>query len=89
MRDWTIEVYKKDRRFKTGETLIQKKEYKSKILAEMRNEMRFLVKSNSALRYELHKTYVTRTNILDGTEFQERYDTPRVCSPSSELFWSF
>ena len=25
---------------------------------------------------------------LGGKEYQERYDTPRFCSPSSESYWS-
>ena len=34
------------------------------------------------------ETYVTRTNMMSGKEYQERYDTPSFCSPSSESFWS-
>jgi hypothetical protein len=34
------------------------------------------------------ETYVTKQNLMGGTEFQERYDTPRYCSPSSETYWS-
>jgi hypothetical protein len=37
---------------------------------------------------ELHETFVTRTNLMGGAEYQERYDTPRFCSPSSEAYWS-
>ncbi len=31
---------------------------------------------------------VTRTNIMTGQEYQEDVNTPRSCSPSSELYWS-
>jgi hypothetical protein len=31
---------------------------------------------------------VTRTNLMTGQEYQEDVNTPRSCSPSSELFWS-
>lgn len=34
------------------------------------------------------ETYVTRKNLVGGKEFQERYDTPSYCSPSSESYWS-
>ena len=34
------------------------------------------------------ETYVTRTNIMTGKEFKERYDTPYYCSPSSETYYS-
>ena len=37
---------------------------------------------------ELHETYVTRKNLMTGKEFQERYDTPYYCSPSSETYFS-
>ena len=39
-------------------------------------------------RYVINKTMVTRTNIVSGAEYQERYDTPVSCSPSSETYWS-
>jgi len=31
---------------------------------------------------------VTRTNLMTGQEYQEDVNTPRSCSPSSELFWT-
>ena len=31
---------------------------------------------------------VTRVNFLTGAEYQESVNTPRCCSPSSELYWS-
>jgi len=31
---------------------------------------------------------VTRTNLMTGQEYQEDVNTPRSCSPASELFWS-
>ena len=34
------------------------------------------------------ETYVTRKNMMSGAEYQERYDTPAFCSPSSSSFWS-
>jgi hypothetical protein len=37
---------------------------------------------------EVFETYVTRINMMGGKEYQERYDTPRFCSPSSEAYWS-
>lgn len=37
---------------------------------------------------EVRETFVTRTNMMGGKEFQERYDTPYYCSPSSESYWS-
>jgi len=39
-------------------------------------------------RIEIHETYVTRRNLMTGNLFQERYDTPWCCSPSTETYWS-
>ena len=36
----------------------------------------------------VYETYVTRKSLMNGVEFQERYDTPYYCSPSSESYWS-
>ena len=36
----------------------------------------------------LFETYKTKTNMMSGKEYQERYDTPYFCSPSSESYWS-
>lgn len=37
---------------------------------------------------QVFETFVTRKNMMNGKEYQERYDTPNFCSPSSETFWS-
>jgi hypothetical protein len=36
----------------------------------------------------VHETFVTKTNLMGGKEFTERYDTPHYCSPASESYWS-
>jgi hypothetical protein len=40
------------------------------------------------LHFKVHQTYVTNKNLMSGEEYQERYDTPSFCSPSSESYWS-
>jgi hypothetical protein len=37
---------------------------------------------------DLYETYVTKINMMSGKEYQERFDTPNFCSPSSESYWS-
>ena len=37
---------------------------------------------------KLKETFVTKTNLMGGKEFTERYDTPYYCSPASESYWS-
>ena len=50
------------------------------VVAEGKRKLGFIV--------EVFETYVTRKNLMGGKEFQERYDTPYYCSPSSESYWS-
>jgi hypothetical protein len=57
------------------------------MMEEMR-DLRQRLYPQPKYRMELHETYVTRRNMMTGAEFQERYDTPYYCSPSSETYWS-
>jgi hypothetical protein len=88
---YTLEIYKSDRRTKQGERLVGKYDYELPNKEAMVREIRELYptyKSLDGYRFEIHETYVTRKNMMSGTEFQERYDTPYYCSPSSETYWS-
>ena len=92
---YTLEVYKADKRIKKDERygrnkvglrFVEVKDFapvtKSNILMTVRDleSLGFIVK--------MFETYVTRKNMMSGKEYQERYDTPYYCSPSSESFWS-
>lgn len=91
MLAYTLEIYKVDRRCKTGEKLVGKYDYQQKsgnwMMEEMADLRRRLYPAPK-YRMEFHETYVYRKNLMTGEEFQERYDTPYYCSPSSETFWS-
>ena len=85
----TIEIYRKDKRTKQGERLIEKQDYVlpansiDQIIAS-------IVKSEypkSKYRVAVFDTFVERRSAMDGTKFTERYDTPYFCSPSSETYW--
>ena len=92
---YTIELYKKDRRIKRderyGKNKVGKrfvevvdfapvtKDYIETIVAQYLQQG-FIV--------DLFETYKTKTNMMSGKEYQERYDTPYFCSPSSETYWS-
>lgn len=82
--DYTVELYKLDKRCKEGMKLVSKTDFTNMTLdaVERANPVR--------PRYirMIHETYVTRTNLMGGAEYKERYDTPRYCSPSSEAYWS-
>jgi hypothetical protein len=95
LTEYTIELYKADKRIKKDERYGRNKaglrfvevmdfaestrDY-IEIVAEQKRKLGFVV--------EVFETYVTRKNLIGGKEFQERYDTPYYCSPSSESYWS-
>ena len=86
MIEYTLEIYKTDRRTKEGVRLVEKidfdpvtKDYIESV-AESNRERGLIV--------NVFETYVTKKNLIGGKEFQERYDTPYYCSPSSESYWS-
>ena len=84
--EYPLEIYKKDRRTKEGRRLYAKQDFAPstknyiEVVAEQKRQLGFIV--------EVFETYVTKKNLIGGQEFQERYDTPYYCSPSSESYWS-
>ncbi len=89
---FTLEVYKKDARTKKGERLVHKADHDISNSGPALNMFEHTVKhtwrAGQGYRYEIHVTYVTKKNMMTGSEFVERYDTPYYCSPSSETYWS-
>ena len=84
--DYTVEVWKKDNRCKTGERLVRKDDFHDWDIDELRVHVDNFYKYPYIPR--IYNTWVTKKNLLSGHEFTERYDTPYYCSPSSETFWS-
>ena len=83
---YTVEIYKADRRIKEGQRLIEKRDFDP----VTRDYIDTVVSDKIAQGFivELHETFVTKTNLMGGKEFTERYDTPYFCSPASESYWS-
>ena len=86
LKEYTLEIYKADKRTKEGVRLVEKrdfapvtKDYINSVVKQW-TEFGFIVK--------VFETYITRKNLVTGKEFQERYDTPYFCSPSSESYWT-
>lgn len=88
MNGYTLEVYKKDGRVKGGERLVRKVDHDTNDLSMLEHIVKHTWQASKGYRYEIHETYVTKKNMMTGEEFQERYDTPYYCSPSSESYWS-
>lgn len=84
---YTFEIYKIDRRTKTGVRLVKKYDMEcTSSIAE--RHLKELEDSDPKLDVKLFETMVERRNIMNGEIFLERYDTPYYCSPSSETYWS-
>ena len=91
MLDYTLEVYVKDGRTKTGERLFGTYDYtgvSGNWMQEEMAELRRTLYPTAKYRMELRDTYVERKNLMTGETYRERYDTPISCSPSSETYWS-
>jgi hypothetical protein len=84
--EYTLELYKADRRTKEGRRLYAKQDFAPctrayiQAVIDVKTKMGFIV--------EASETWVTKRNMMSGQTYQERYDTPNSCSPSSETFWS-
>jgi hypothetical protein len=85
---YTVEIYKRDARTKAGERLVSKTDYEVTEKTMLEHTVKHTYRASQGFRYEIHETYVKRTNMMGGKEYTERYDTPRYCSPSSEAYWS-
>lgn len=86
LTDYTLEVFKTDRRTKEGRRLIEKIDF-----AQVTPDHIQVIAKNmrsTGFEVDVFETFVTRKNFMTGVEFSERYDRPRSCSPSSEAFWS-
>lgn len=85
---YTVEIYKKDARTKSGERLVSKTDYEVTEASMLEHTVKHTYRASQGYRYEIHETFVTKTNLMGGKEFIERYDTPHFCSPASESYWS-
>jgi hypothetical protein len=89
--EYTLRIFKFDKRCKEGEKHFGDYDYANQSEKFMNLEIAELQKNlypKSKFRIELHETYVTKKNLMGGKEYQERFDTPHYCSPSSESYWS-
>jgi hypothetical protein len=91
---YTVEVYKKDGRIKKDERFGRNKAglrfVKVMDLTCSYGHADCIADSfrKEGLVAFVYETFVARKNLLSGKEYQERYDTPHYCSPSSESYWS-
>ena len=84
---YTLEVYARDRRCKSGERLHLKQDYDTDNRSMLEHTVRHTWPSPH-YRWVLHETWILRRNAMTGEDFYERYDTPWCCSPAGETYWS-
>lgn len=92
---YTVEVYKADKRIKKDERygrnrvglrFVSVRDF----APSTRDYIDTVANADRRAGYvvRVFETFVTRKNMMSGKEYQERYDTPYFCSPSSETYWS-
>lgn len=91
-QDFTMYIYKLDKRTKSGERLVSTTVWRDRDEAGMKREVSELLTSGlytvDLFRIEFHPTMKTVKNLMTGKDIQIERDTPRCCDPSSELYWS-
>jgi hypothetical protein len=90
-QDYTLYIYRKDRRYKSGERLFSTTVWVAQTEEGMRrvcNDIYDLYPATKGWRFEYHPTMKTVINLMTGTEVKIPYDTPRSCDPSTELYWT-
>ena len=91
-QNWTMYIWKLDRRCKRGERLVSTEVWIDQTEAGMEKEVAELLTLSwytvDKFRFEYVPTTKTVRNLMTGQEVQIPHDTPRACDPSSELYWS-
>jgi hypothetical protein len=90
-QNWTMYIWKLDRRTKTGERLFSTTVWQGRDTESMKrecNELYDLYPATAGWRMEYFPTTKIVKNLMTGAMVEIAYDTPRSCDPSSELYWS-
>jgi len=91
-QDYTMYIYRADRRCKIGERLVSTTVWRNRDEAEMKREVRELQYElwpvSKGFRIEFHPSTITVKNLMTGEDVQIDRDTPWSCNPASESYWS-
>ena len=90
-QDYTMYIYKRDRRTKTGERLYSTTVWQARTAEGIKrecNELYDLYPATKGWRFECIPTMKRVLNLMSGVEIEIPHDTPRSCDPSSELYWT-
>lgn len=90
--NFTMYIYKLDRRYKTGERLFSTTVWADRTKDAMDREIKELLISGlypvSQFRIEAHPAMKTVKNLMTGEDVMIPSDTPWCCNPASETYWS-
>jgi len=90
-QDYTMYIYRADRRCKTGERLFSTTVFTNRDDNGMRREVAELFDlypPSKGWRFEWFPKMVTVKNLMTGKDVQIDRDTPWSCNPASESYWS-
>jgi len=92
VQDYTLYIYKTDKRTKSGERLVSTTVWQNRDAAAMRREVRELQYElcpvSKGFRIEFRPTMKTVKNLMTGSNVEIDRDTPWCCNPASETYWS-
>ena len=90
-QNFTLYIYKADKRTKSGERLVSTTVWTDRDDAGMKRECANLFDTYPAkqgYRFEYFPTMKTVKNLMTGKDIQIDRDTPWCCNPASETYWS-
>jgi hypothetical protein len=91
-QDFTMYIYKQDKRTKSGERPVSTTVWRNRDEAEMKREVRELQYElwpvSKGYRIEFVATMMTVKNLITGKDVLIEANTPWFCNPASETYWS-
>ena len=91
-KEWTVAVYKADKRCKAGERFVAKYPFSGMDRASVERELRGLTAqlypAKDGWRFDVQERYMTVKNLMTGKDVEIEADTPWCCNPASETYWS-
>ena len=89
-QSFTLYMYKKDGRTKSGERSVMTRVFTDQSEADMQHMVVGLYNKFSPDQYriEFFPTMITVKNLMTGKDVQIDRDTPWCCNPASESYWS-
>jgi hypothetical protein len=90
-QDYTMHIYKADRRCKTGVRPVSRTIWTDRTEAGMQREcaeLSNLYPATQGYRFDYYPSMKTVKNLMSGKDVQIDADTPWCCNPASETYWS-